>query len=76
MKLYFLCGLSCKITGFLTSYFQGVKRSEQNAMLELFRARISSEALAQQEESVVRPSVSEDSSRIRRLEKLIKKQIL
>ncbi len=54
---------------------QGLKRNEQHTMLELFRARIPAGKSSESAESHA-GTPDQESSRIKRLEKLIKKQIL
>lgn len=54
-------------------YFQGLKRSEQHTLLELFRTKMAHNTTSPGSVTENTSNVS-DSSRIKRLEKLIKKQ--
>lgn len=54
-------------------YFQGLKRSEQHTLLELFRTKMVHNTASPGSLTENTSNVS-DSSRIKRLEKLIKKQ--
>ncbi|CAH2222668.1 vacuolar sorting-associated 53 homolog isoform X1 [Pelobates cultripes] len=56
---------------------KGLKRSEQNAMLELFRQRLPTPPSGADSSSVTlqTPTPEQESSRIRKLEKLIKKRL-
>ncbi|XP_066281087.1 vacuolar protein sorting-associated protein 53 homolog isoform X1 [Branchiostoma lanceolatum] len=54
---------------------KGLKRSEQSTMLELFRTRLPAPPSGEAQASNMTPSPEQDSSRIRKLEKLIKKRL-
>ena len=55
---------------------QGLKRNEQHTMLELFRSRIPAGSAGGSASDSHSGTPEQESSRIKRLEKLIKKQIL
>ena len=55
---------------------QGLKRNEQHTMLELFRSRIPAGSAGGSAGDSHSGTPEQESSRIKRLEKLIKKQIL
>lgn len=57
---------------------QGLKRSEQSGMLELFRQRLPAPPSGAENSStlsLMAPTPEQESSRIRKLEKLIKKRL-
>lgn len=57
---------------------QGLKRSEQSSMLELFRQRLPTPPAGPEGPgalSLLAPTPEQESSRIRKLEKLIKKRL-
>jgi len=57
---------------------QGLKRSEQSSMLDLFRQRLPAPASGTENAgslSLSAPTPEQESSRIRKLEKLIKKRL-
>lgn len=65
---------------FFSSLFppQGLKRSEQSSMLELFRQRLPTPPSGPEGSSslsLLAPTPEQESSRIRKLEKLIKKRL-
>lgn len=55
---------------------QGLKRNEQHSMLEIFRGRIPVGSSSNNTGDSGTGTTEQESSRIKRLEKLIKKQIL
>lgn len=78
LLLYFDCFVCLCFWGWGGTCLQGLKRSEQSSMLELFRQRLPtppSGSDAGPSLSFSAPTPEQESSRIRKLEKLIKKRL-
>lgn len=73
---FFLWGVGCYVC--VDSCLQGLKRSDQSSMLELFRQRLPTPPSGSDggpSLSFSAPTPEQESSRIRKLEKLIKKRL-
>ena len=60
-----------------SSFFQGLRRGEQSNLLEIYRARIPLSSILgnSSSQNVTQAAPDQESSRIRKLEKLIKKRL-